>query len=332
MKNILYFCALLAVTFLINPFNSYASDNMSSSQVRQERRQNLNNQYYQNTQQQESTEENSSRQYDIYRAQPYSSDTYNIHTTTQPQQDYNENNPLPYYQNNYRYVEQNVQEEEKKEAVISGLYISPKVFLGFQNKDHVFFYSDSVFDADYARRSSNSNPSGVALAIGYDFGKNFNSSSRLEFEYSIMNKVNQAKSILYKDDGNHEFISKEASLSTFLVNFYSDFKNPSAIAPYIVTGFGGAWSELNNSKAITIFGKNTAYAFNLGAGLTFEFTQRVSLDFGYRYLLIGIDEKVERIVTGSSNLPSWLDSDNTHVDSFSIIHMHKIMLSMNVYF
>ena len=130
-------------------------------------------------------------------------------------------------------------------ATYSGLYLRADggaSFLAYSNAPNTTAF---VFDG----------------GIGYQFDQNFRAD------------------LTYNRTGDYT-IAPGASLSTSTVlgTVYYDFKNDSALTPYIGAGVGYGWQ----------YGTGTAFdsngiAIGLNAGVAYEFTNNLALDVGYRF-------------------------------------------------
>ena len=98
-------------------------------------------------------------------------------------------------------------------------------------------------------------------AIGYDFG-----SARLEAA------VGYQKHDLSDED-------EDVSLLTVMGNAYYDIDTDSDITPYLMAGAGWARAESSVDDD-----SETAFAWQVGAGLGFQVAECTTLDLGYRYL------------------------------------------------
>ena len=123
---------------------------------------------------------------------------------------------------------------------------------------------------------------GLALgaALGYDFNK-----FRVEGEISYQkNDVNQIglQGVPFNNNG-------EVVAFSFLINGYYDFINSSAFTPYISAGLGFTQVEFND---LDISGAgfsgsddaDTVFSYQLGIGVGYAVTKKVTIDVKYRYL------------------------------------------------
>jgi opacity protein-like surface antigen len=122
---------------------------------------------------------------------------------------------------------------------------------------------------------------GLALgaAIGYDFNK-FRVEGEISYQKNEIDKIG-AQGVLFVPSG-------DALALSFLINGYYDIVNSSAFTPYISAGLGFAQVEFND---IDISGigfpgssdKDTVFAYQIGIGVGYAVTEKVTIDVKYRY-------------------------------------------------
>ncbi|MDO3377331.1 outer membrane protein [Geoalkalibacter halelectricus] len=117
----------------------------------------------------------------------------------------------------------------------------------------------------------------VGAAAGYDFNM-----WRAEFE--IAYRQNDVDKI--KIPGETFNGGGDTSALSFMVNGYFDIHNQSAFTPYLGAGIGLARVSANDWKAEgekIVDDSDTVFAYQLGAGVGWEFMPNLTLDLGYRY-------------------------------------------------
>lgn len=76
---------------------------------------------------------------------------------------------------------------------------------------------------------------------------------------------------------------------SILFNGYYDFETCTRLVPYVGAGFGWANTKgrviEDNSDNVKF--DNWAFAWQVGAGTTYELTENLALDFGYRFMKYG---------------------------------------------
>jgi len=169
-------------------------------------------------------------------------------------------------------------------ADFSGLYVTPKFVYSHTNTDFeahanagsakIGGYSDSLF--------------GGAIAIGYDFKPRFEVPVRLEFEYSILSSFEDSEALSPTINVTGKFDTQ-----VFFINTYYDFHNTSKFTPYIGVGIGMSLVDTKiDANGINIFPSNTEtnFAWNIGTGISYAFTDKMSVDLAYRYVQLGDGE------------------------------------------
>jgi opacity protein-like surface antigen len=98
--------------------------------------------------------------------------------------------------------------------------------------------------------------------VGYQFDPNFRTD--LTWDWS----------------GNYT-VAPGADVKTSVVmgNIYYDWKNDSAITPYVGAGVGYGWQWDNNGAV----GNNQGMAVGLAAGVAYDMTNNLALDVGYKF-------------------------------------------------
>lgn len=118
------------------------------------------------------------------------------------------------------------------------------------------------------------------FAVGYAFTDYL----RLEGEVSYME--NDYDETTY--NGVQMDLSGDINCLAFLVNGYYDFKNKSRFTPFITLGAGVAEVEtaefsVAGSGVAETSSTDTVFAYQVGAGVSYEITKKVALDCKYRF-------------------------------------------------
>lgn len=116
---------------------------------------------------------------------------------------------------------------------------------------------------------------GLGIAAGYAFGN-----VRLEGEYAYQQNDLETLEISVLGFSASESISGETSSNSFLFNIYYDFKNTSPFTPFLSAGIGLSNVEFDIEDESD---DDTVFAYQLGVGLGYAITDKVSLDVKYRY-------------------------------------------------
>ncbi len=186
-----------------------------------------------------------------------------------------------------------------------GLYVAPKFVYGLTQMDSVKEHWDDATAGESGTESIGSKTDdtfGGSIAIGYDFDKKFGVPIRAELEYAGFSKAEAEASYSYNDGAGDYSGKREQTfgIQTLFFNAYWDINTGTQFTPYIGAGLGMAfintkfkvseypvddptdvWNPSTGSKNVTNF------AWNLGAGLGYDFTENWTMDIGYRFVGLG---------------------------------------------
>ena len=119
---------------------------------------------------------------------------------------------------------------------------------------------------------------GAGGSVGYDFGP-----ARLEGEIEYRNndydKAGLDGATKEKSGGSYQSLA-------LMVNGYYDFENASSFTPFLMAGIGGANVDTDSvtSGGLNIASDNSwQFAYQVGAGVGWEFTDSWILDVSYRF-------------------------------------------------
>lgn len=137
---------------------------------------------------------------------------------------------------------------------------------------------------------------GAAVGYGFDYVRG---EAEVSFQKNNLNKVGVA--------GIGEIgISGDVSNLAFLLNGYFDIKTGTALTPYISAGIGVDRVEISainvpsygalTSKSYS----DTVFAYQVGAGVGFAVTEKVTIDLKYRYFGTS-DPKFDVVKTTNSS-------------------------------
>ena len=135
------------------------------------------------------------------------------------------------------------------------------------------------------------NTVGGGIFAGYDFYPKFNAPFRVEVEYDMRSSARTE----WSGTKNTRTGSIDATwnVNTLFANAYWDFHNSSKFTPYIGGGLGMGFINSNydihgrNGESMSASSMNTVFAWNVGAGCSYAFTDNVSADLAYRYVGLG---------------------------------------------
>ncbi len=210
-------------------------------------------------------------------------------------------------------------------AETNGIYIAPKFVMSFGNA----FLGGNQIASQTGIDHYSSFTLGGALAVGYDFYPKMNIPLRAEIEYAMRGWGGNSWDVNYADVVGFDTTAK-FMYSTLMANFYYDFHNSSNFTPYVGAGLGLAFIyadinvDLNNSDIhmnYASYGKNqTNFAWQVGAGVAYNFTENVAVDLAYRYVNMGY-------MDCGTTVDAMVDVD---VDAY--LYAHEIMLGLRFTF
>jgi opacity protein-like surface antigen len=163
-----------------------------------------------------------------------------------------------------------------------GFYIAPKLGYSLLNFD----------DPEIGQFGFSDEEEGVwggGLAIGYDMRRmEMFIPLRIEVEGFLRERGEETWPAI-NDFGT---VENGARVSTLFANAFFDIPLGWVITPYVGGGIGAAWVDYRTSGQLEFIDGSasddrTNFAWNLGAGLAFEFSENIALDFNYRYVDAG---------------------------------------------
>jgi len=212
-------------------------------------------------------------------------------------------------------------------AEVNGVYLAPRFLLGIQDSGQLS-RSGPATDDMFTQHSQA--VFGGALAAGFNFAPKFKIPLRTEIEFALRSNSSNSKDGV--DQGGGRWESKQMmNLSTLFFNAYFDIDTGTPFTPYLGGGLGmafnyssisGNWRPSDLGAALGIppgsFSKSrydTTFAWNLGAGLSYAFTENVAADLGYRF-----------ISTGQRDLRATWSDDGQRVKVGSSPYIHEFYL------
>lgn len=250
----------------------------------------------------------------------------------------------------------------------TGVYVTPKLNLGVMtwkargNADAAHNNQDGEITGTDSFGFNSSNANGVlggALALGYDFHRTFAVPMRVELEYGIysgasgsvdshvdtsklLNGVKGSAAV----DASTNFDIEIGNIQTLMANLYWDFHNDSAFTPYIGAGIGMAFIQTKGSVFVnsTLAGApagnfstgtnlgsktNTNFAWQVGAGCSYDITETVALDLGYRFMGLGTAKTKWADFSGKN---PWSVVDFHAQGKAKNIYMHQISMGLRISF
>jgi opacity protein-like surface antigen len=194
-----------------------------------------------------------------------------------------------------------------KQASAEGVYVAPKIIWGVTQLQ-------GIEDSAFSRKNKIDNVFGGALAVGVKANP-----ARVELEYGVFSEASGKN----KDDDG-DYVKLKTQAQTLFVNAYFDIDTATPFTPYVGAGLGlaflrskGNWNILDVSES---YGSKTKtnFAWNLGAGVAYDFTQNVALDLGYRFAGLG------KARTGTD-----IADDRARAKN---VYMHQFMLGLRFSF
>lgn len=107
--------------------------------------------------------------------------------------------------------------------------------------------------------------------VGYDFGY-------IRTEGEISYRQNDLDEL--SEQGETEKLDGDISSLSFMANGFFEYENESRFTPYAGGGIGIARVEIDNDESYD----DTVFAYQIGAGLSYAATDKLSLDLSYRFL------------------------------------------------
>jgi opacity protein-like surface antigen len=140
------------------------------------------------------------------------------------------------------------------------------------------------------------NTIGGGIFVGYDFFPKFDIPVRAEIEYALRTNMNTTwdGSLTVGGVATQTEIEAQWNLQTLFFNAYWDFHNSTAFTPYIGAGLGMGFVNSSYDIKVHVPGAggsseseskhNTVFAWNVGLGCSYAFTENVSADLAYRFV------------------------------------------------
>ena len=227
----------------------------------------------------------------------------------------------------------------------SGIYVAPKLSYNYVVMDKLRHesYNTMGWDDYYHSKGKNDDTFGLALAIGYDFEKRLGIPVRTELEYSYLGRASGSAG--YRRNyigGSFEILGykQKMDIQTVFLNAYFDIKTGTPFTPYVGGGLGFAMIDVEKAGVEnTVYypggsmpssfspgsKSQTNFAWNIGAGLGWDITPAITLDLGYRYMMLGEAKSKWADVTGGAGIGFF----RTKVDD---VNIHQVQLALRYTF
>ncbi|MDR2819413.1 MAG: outer membrane beta-barrel protein [Desulfovibrio sp.] len=243
----------------------------------------------------------------------------------------------------------------------TGIYVAPKFMTGFtgwhgKNELGVSSNMPGTGQGSYSEGAQHANTLvGGALAIGYDFDKKYEIPVRAEIEYGVWSKLSGETSLgtnldaVFTGTGDAVMaftgMQFEMDIQTLMANLYWDFKNSTAFTPYVGAGLGLAFIQAravvkgNGTNAAhaasfslekdTGIRGQTNFAWQVGAGCSYAFTDAVSVDLGYRFVSLGnVETNTARVAIEALGSTTSFSAKG----KVENLYMHQVGLGLRITF
>lgn len=234
----------------------------------------------------------------------------------------------------------------------SGVYVAPKFVYGYTVMDKLKAGMDVVtpgvsgsVGVGSSSDDDNDDVFGGALAVGYDFSKRYDLPIRAEIEYSIFSRAEGSLSDQVKLAGGVRVpvtLDQELNIQTLFANVYYDITTGTPLTPYLGAGVGLAFIDADGdftdsismggtNVPLTVDGgskSNTNFAWNVGAGAAWAFTDNLSVDLGYRFAYLGEAKSGTMSVAAPA-----LTNESVNISSKTEnLYLHQVLLGLRYTF
>jgi opacity protein-like surface antigen len=144
-----------------------------------------------------------------------------------------------------------------------------------------------------ASATGNKTIGGATIAYGLDFAKN-GLNVRGEIELGLSGKAKYSEN--FGDEDSSGSFRASFQKTSFLINGYYDFRNSTKFTPYIGAGIGLArvkaslglgYADSEGSFSLSQSKSKVNFVYQVGAGASYEASENISLDLGYRFVDYG---------------------------------------------
>lgn len=180
----------------------------------------------------------------------------------------------------------------------SGFYLAPKFLYQWQNHiDRLNIAVNGVSAEDGTYHSQGT--AGAALALGYDLWPRHKLPLRAELELALRGNSHYSQGASHQGGRQSESFKCLYNATTLLAAFYYDHHNQTSFVPYLMAGAGLAFIYGNFNYRARVASEEfrisdsrsfTNFAWTVGSGLAWQFSERLAIDLGYRYLYLGRTE------------------------------------------
>lgn len=190
------------------------------------------------------------------------------------------------------------------QAEVNGVYFAPKFLMSIQDTGNISRPYSDMTDESYSQFTL-----GGALAVGYDFYPQQQIPLRAEIEFALRGNSKKSWDSTFVDGPDRYDVSTKGlwNTSTLFLNLYYDIQTGTPFVPYIGAGAGLAFNYVEYTGHVsdgvdTMRGSAsdnfTNFAWNVGAGVAYNFNENFAVDLGYRFMMMGYNE----VSIGGSNI------------------------------
>ena len=182
------------------------------------------------------------------------------------------------------------------QAEVNGVYFAPKFLMSIQDTGNISRPYSDMTDESYSQFTL-----GGALAVGYDFYPQQQIPLRAEIEFALRGNSEKSWDSI---DPKGDFLSTKGlwNTSTLFLNLYYDIQTGTPFVPYIGAGAGLAFNyveyTVHGGEDYSASENFTNFAWNVGAGVAYNFNENFAVDLGYRFMMMGYNE----VSIGGSNI------------------------------
>lgn len=134
----------------------------------------------------------------------------------------------------------------------------------------------------------------IGGAAGLNF-KGLGIPVRAELEYTYHSKLGYNPNPVYLGAGAAaEYAKTDVDGQAVFINAYYDFETGTAFTPYVGGGLGMSWNHTKSTATVIATGVATSesrttdsFAWNLGAGCSYDLSTNWKLNAGYRFVDLG---------------------------------------------
>lgn len=171
---------------------------------------------------------------------------------------------------------------------------------------------------------------GTSVLFGAGIGYRFSRAFRVDFTLDDMPTLKESATVV----GGTSTASADINSLVGLANGYLDFSGIwprlfRPFEPYFTAGVGFARNDIGNFSGSAFNGTlgghvETTLAWDLGGGIALPFSDRMTLDLGYRYLDLNTLQTGTALTSGGTT--------TTVTADHAILHVHSVMMSVRYAF